>query len=131
LQDQLNNFLKGKSHFALVVDEFGEVEGLVTLEDILEEIVGDISDEYDEVHEGARKQADGSYLIDGAKPIRDVNRLLDWNLPDDEATTIAGLILHEAKMIPSVNQSFNFHGFRFRVTKKVHNRITELRVSKS
>jgi magnesium and cobalt exporter, CNNM family len=131
LQDQLNNFLKGKSHFALVVDEYGEVEGLVTLEDILEEIVGDISDEYDEALEGARKQADGSYLIDGSLPIRDVNRLLEWDLPDEEATTMAGLVLHEAKMIPSVNQNFSFYGFRFRVTKKEHNRITELRVFKS
>jgi Mg2+/Co2+ transporter CorB len=130
VQAQLNAFLKQKSHFAVVVDEYGEVEGLVTLEDILEEIVGDIADEHDEVMQGAVKQPDGSYLVDGSLPIRDLNRALDWNLPDDEATTIAGLVLHEAKMIPEINQTFTFHGFRFRVTRKEHNRITELRVSR-
>ncbi|MEX0860000.1 MAG: hemolysin family protein [Cucumibacter sp.] len=130
VQTQLNAFLRTKTHFALVVDEYGEVEGLITLEDVLEEIVGDISDEHDEVMVGARKQPDGSYLIDGSLPIRDLNRALDWTLPEDEATTIAGLVLHEAKLIPEVNQTFTFHGYRFKVTKKEHNRITELRVSR-
>lgn len=128
VQTQLNAFLRSKAHFALIVDEYGEVEGLLTLEDILEEIVGDISDEHDEVMVGARKQPDGSYLVDGSLPIRDLNRALDWTLPDDEATTIAGLVLHEAMMIPEVNQTFTFHGYRFRVTRKEQNRITELRV---
>jgi Mg2+/Co2+ transporter CorB len=128
VQVQLNAFLRSKAHFALIVDEYGEVEGLLTLEDILEEIVGDISDEHDEVMVGARKQPDGSYLVDGSLPIRDLNRALDWTLPDEEATTIAGLVLHEAKMIPETGQTFTFHGYRFRVTQKEQNRITELRV---
>jgi Mg2+/Co2+ transporter CorB len=127
---QLAAFLRSKTHFALIVDEYGEVEGLLTLEDILEEIVGDIADEHDEVMEGARKQSDGSFLVDGSLPIRDLNRALGWELPEDDATTIAGLVLHEAKMIPDVNQSFLFHGFRFRVTRKDRNRITELRISR-
>ncbi len=118
VQAQLNAFLRENAHFALVVDEYGEVEGLITLEDILEEIVGEIADEHDEVMEGAKKQADGSYIVDGSLPIRDLNRALDWQLPDENATTIAGLVLDEAKMIPNVNQTFTFHGKRFRVLKK-------------
>jgi Mg2+/Co2+ transporter CorB len=129
LQSQLNAFLRESSHFALVIDEYGEVQGLITLEDILEEIVGEISDEHDEVFEGAVKQPDGSYIIDGAAPIRDLNRALDWKLPDEEATTLAGLVIHEAKLIPEQGQQFTFHGFRFRVTRKTHNRITQLRVT--
>jgi len=128
VQAQLNAFLREKTHFALVVDEYGEVEGLLTLEDILEEIVGEIADEHDEVMEGAKKQPDGSYIVDGSLPIRDLNRALDWDLPDENATTIAGLVVDEAKMIPAVNQIFTFHGMRFRVLKKERNRITELKV---
>jgi len=129
LEAQLNSFLKGKSHFALVVDEYGEVQGLITLEDILEEIVGDISDEHDDVIEGIKKQHDGSFIIDGALPIRDINRALDWNLPEDEATTIAGLVIHEAKTIPEKAQQFTFHGFRFKILEKISNRITKLVIS--
>lgn len=129
LQGQLNAFLKANSHFALVIDEYGEVQGLITLEDILEEIVGDISDEHDEVMQGISKQADGSYVIEGAIPIRDINRALDWRLPDDEATTIAGLVIHEAKSIPEQGQQFTFHGMRFRVIRKSDNRLTQLRVT--
>lgn len=128
LSAQLNAFLKAKTHFALVIDEYGEVEGLITLEDILEEIVGDISDEHDTVIEGIIKQADGSYLIDGDVPIRDVNRSLNWHMPEEEATTIAGLVIHEAKSIPNEGQQFTFHGFRFRVLKKQRNRLTQLKV---
>jgi Mg2+/Co2+ transporter CorB len=129
LSAQLNAFLKAKAHFALVIDEYGEVEGLITLEDILEEIVGDISDEHDTVIQGIVKQADGSYLIDGDVPIRDVNRSLNWNMPEEEATTIAGLVIHEAKSIPNEGQQFTFHGFRFRVLRKQRNRLTQLRVT--
>lgn len=129
LQAQLNSFLKGKVHFALVIDEYGEVQGLITLEDILEEIVGDISDEHDEVMQGISKHPDGTYTIDGSLPVRDINRELDWNLPDEDATTIAGLVIHEAKVIPGEGQQFTFHGFRFRVTKKTANQITELKVT--
>ncbi|PLX38623.1 MAG: hypothetical protein C0606_10605 [Hyphomicrobiales bacterium] len=129
LHDQLNAFLKRKVHFALAVDEYGEVMGLVTLEDILEEIVGEISDEHDVVVQGVRPQTDGSVIVDGTVPIRDLNRAMDWELPDEEATTIAGLVIHEARMIPEERQAFTFHGFRFRVLRKQTNRIALLRIT--
>jgi Mg2+/Co2+ transporter CorB len=128
LSDQLRAFRNRKTHFALVVDEYGEVEGLVTLEDILEEIVGDISDEHDVVVAGVRTQSDGSVVVDGSVPIRDLNRAMGWSLPDEEATTIAGLVIHEARSIPDRGQSFTFHGFRFRVLRRERNRITALRI---
>ncbi|MCG6203966.1 hemolysin family protein [Rhodopseudomonas sp. HC1] len=128
VSEQLKAFRARKTHFALVVDEYGEVEGMVTLEDILEEIVGDISDEHDVVVAGARAQPDGSVVVDGSVPIRDLNRAMDWQLPDDEATTIAGLVIHEARSIPVRGQSFTFHGFRFRVLRRERNRITALRI---
>ncbi len=128
LQDQLKSFLKRKTHFALVVDEYGEVQGLVTLEDILEEIVGDIKDEHDSGVTGVRPQPDGSVNVDGGVPIRDLNRYLDWNLPDDEATTIAGLVIHEARTIPETAQVFNFYGYRFQVMRKQRNRLTVLKI---
>jgi len=129
LQDQLEAFLKRKTHFAFVVDEYGEVMGLVTLEDILEEIVGDIRDEHDTALLGVRPQKDGSVLVDGAAPLRDLNRAMEWHLPDDEATTIAGLVIHEAGAIPEAGQVFRFHGFRFEVLRKMRNRISSLRVT--
>jgi Mg2+/Co2+ transporter CorB len=128
IPDQLNAFLKRKSHFAIVVDEYGEVQGLVTLEDIIEEIVGDIKDEHDAVASGVRPKPDGSYLVDGAVPIRDLNRAFDWTLPDEEANTLAGLVIHEARMIPAVGQTFVFHGFRFEILKKRRHQITALRM---
>jgi len=128
VSEQLKAFRRRKTPFALVVDEYGEVEGLVTLEDILEEIVGDITDEHDVTMPGVRRQPDGSVNVDGAVPIRDLNRVMDWNLPDEEATTIAGLVIHEARSIPEIGQSFTFHGFRFRVLRKARNRITALRI---
>ena len=129
LRDQLRAFLSKKTHFALVVDEYGEVEGLVTLEDILEEIVGDIKDEHDLSVQGVRVQPDGSVHAEGSVPIRDLNRVMDWNLPDEEATTIAGLVIHEAQLIPETGQAFTFHGFRFQVLRKARNRITSLRIT--
>ncbi|MGH6764087.1 MAG: HlyC/CorC family transporter [Bradyrhizobium sp.] len=128
LSEQLKAFRRRKTHFALVVDEYGEVEGLLTLEDILEEIVGDISDEHDTPVPGVRPQPDGSVNVDGSVPIRDLNRAMDWHLPDQEATTVAGLVIHEARSIPDRGQSFTFHGFRFRVLRRERNRITALRI---
>jgi Mg2+/Co2+ transporter CorB len=129
LRDQLKAFLAKKTHFALVVDEYGEVQGLVTLEDILEEIVGDIKDEHDLTVTGVRPQPDGSVNVDGSVPIRDLNRAMDWDLPDEEATTVAGLVIHEARAIPDPGQVFNFHGFRFQVLRKSRNRITALKIA--
>ena len=129
LEDQLQAFLKRKTHFALVVDEYGVVMGLVTLEDILEEIVGDIRDEHDLAVQGVRPQPDGSVLVDGAVPVRDLNRVMAWSLPDEEATTIAGLVIHEAGAIPEPGHVFSYHGFRFDVLRKVRNRVTALRVT--
>ncbi len=130
LNEQLTAFLRRKTHFAIVVDEYGEVQGLITLEDIIEEIVGDIKDEFDAVATGVRKQADGSYNIEGAVPLRDLNRSFDWQLPDEEATTVAGLVIHEARMIPDAGQVFTFHGFRFEVLKKRKQQLSLLKVSK-
>jgi Mg2+/Co2+ transporter CorB len=129
LKDQLNAFLKRRTHFALVVDEYGALQGLVTLEDILEEIVGDIKDEHDLVVEGVRKQPDGSVNLDGWVAVRDLNRVMDWDLPDDEAVTIAGLVIHEAQTIPEPGQTFIFHGHRFQILRRQRNQITALKVS--
>ena len=129
LSEQLKAFRRRKTPFALVVDEYGEVMGLVTLEDILEEIVGDITDEHDVVVPGVRPLPDGSVNVDGGVPIRDLNRAMEWSLPDDEATTIAGLVIHEARSIPEPGQSFTFHGFRFQVLRRNRNRITALRIT--
>jgi Mg2+/Co2+ transporter CorB len=129
LEDQLKAFLRRKTHFAIVVDEYGEVQGLITLEDIIEEIIGDIKDEHDEVTAGAKPQPDGSYIVDGSVPLRDLNRAFNWNLPDEEATTLAGLVIHDARMIPDVAQVFNFHGFRFEVLKKRKHQVVSIRVT--
>ena len=128
VSEQLKAFRRRKTPFALVVDEYGEVEGLVTLEDILEEIVGDITDEHDVAMPGVRRQPDGSVIVEGGVSIRDLNRVMEWNLPDEEANTIAGLVIHEARSIPEVGQSFTFYGFRFRVLRRARNRITSLRI---
>ncbi len=128
LHEQLDAFRARRAHFALVVDEYGVLMGLVTLEDILEEIVGDIRDEHDQAVSGVRPQPDGSYLVDGMVTIRDLNRQFDWHLPDGEAATIAGLVIHEARIIPEVGQAFSFHGFAFHVTRRQRNQITQLRL---
>jgi Mg2+/Co2+ transporter CorB len=128
LKAQLNQFLKRKAQMALVVDEYGEVQGLITLEDILEEIVGQIADEHD-THEAAiRPQPDGTVNVDGAVAIRDLNRQMNWALPDEEATTIAGLVIHEAQTIPEPGQVFTFYGYRFEILRKTRNKIAALRI---
>lgn len=129
LDDQMRQFLKRHTHFALVVDEYGALQGLITLEDILEEIVGEIADEFDpQADHQVKANGDGSYQVDGAMTIRDLNRAMDWSLPDDEANTIAGLVIHEAQLIPNAGQVFSFHGFRFQVTERIANRLTSLRI---
>ncbi|MFZ5668696.1 MAG: HlyC/CorC family transporter [Pseudomonadota bacterium] len=128
LKDQLDEFLTRRSHFALVVDEYGGLQGVLTLEDILEEIVGEIDDEHDVAVQGVRRQPDGSVLVDGVVTVRDLNRHLDWDLPDDQAVTIAGLLIHEAQTIPQQGETFDFHGHRFEVVRRRRNQITQLRV---
>ncbi len=130
LDEQMREFLKRHTHFALVVDEYGSLQGLITLEDILEEIVGDITDEFDVIERdsGLKRTETGDYLVDGAMTIRDLNRATDWSLPDDEANTVAGLVIHEAQMIPNEGQTFSFHGFRFEVAQRRENRLTKLKV---
>ncbi|WP_407648235.1 HlyC/CorC family transporter [Harenicola maris] len=130
LDDQMRQFLRTQTHFALVVDEYGALQGLITLEDILEEIVGEITDEFDLDEDMQVHQNDaGDYLVDGAMTIRDLNRANDWSLPDDEANTVAGLVIHEAQTIPTQGQVFSFHGFRFEVITRRDNRLTQLKVS--
>jgi Mg2+/Co2+ transporter CorB len=129
LDEQMRQFLHRRTHFALVVDEYGSLQGLITLEDILEEIVGEITDEFDpQADHTIKTDTDGQYLIDGAMTIRDLNRANDWNLPDEEANTVAGLVIHEAQMIPTRGQVFSFHGFRFEVLAREGNRITKLKM---
>ena len=129
LDDQMRQFLRLHTHFALVVDEYGALQGLITLEDILEEIVGEITDEFDVAEvEALKPESDGSYRVDGAMTIRDLNRMADWSLPDEEANTVAGLVIHEAQSIPTVGQVFSFHGFRFEVVERQQNRLTKLKV---
>ncbi len=129
LTAQLNAFLKRRSHFALVVDEYGALMGLVTLEDILEEIFGDIEDEHDIANESVARLPGGGVEVEGQMSIRDLNRALDWGLPDSEAVTVAGLVIHEAQTIPTPGQAFQFHGFRFEVLARRRNQIMRVRVS--
>jgi Mg2+/Co2+ transporter CorB len=129
MEELLDAFRERRSHFALVVDEYGVILGLVTREDILDEVFGTIPDEHAaKTQAGIRPQPDGTYYVEGATPIRDLNRAMDWNLPDDEATTLAGLVIHEARTIPDVGQRFAFYGFKFEIVRRQRNQITMLRV---
>ena len=130
LDDQMRQFLRRHTHFALVVDEYGALQGLITLEDILEEIVGEITDEFDASDDTVTAMQDGHVVVDGAMTIRDLNRAQDWNLPDDEANTLAGLVIHEAQMIPVEGQVFVFYDFRFEVVARKENRITRLKINR-
>ena len=125
---QLQAFRNRREHFAIVVDEYGDLRGIVTLEDILEEIVGDIDDEHDVELAGLNRQPDGSYIVDGTVTIRDINRALELELPDEQAATIAGLVLYESRHIPRIGQEFIFHNMRFRVRNRKNNQITSLRL---
>lgn len=129
LDDQLQAFRDRREHFAIVVDEYGALRGIVTLEDILEEIVGEIDDEHDIAVAGVEVQPDGSYICVGTVPIRDLNREFGWRLPEDVATTVAGVVLHGARRIPEVGQTYAFHGFRFEILDRERNQVTRLRVS--
>ncbi|WP_413719987.1 HlyC/CorC family transporter [Silicimonas sp. MF1-12-2] len=131
LDEQMRQFLHRSTHFALVVDEYGAIEGLITLEDILEEIVGEITDEFDiDEEHPLRRTPSGDVVVEGSMTIRDLNRATDWSLPDEEANTIAGLVIHEAQTIPTKGQVFSFHGFRFEILDRVENRITRLKIRK-
>ncbi len=133
VQSQLSAFLKRHSHMALVLDEYGVLEGLVTLEDIIEEIVGDISDEHDEPDDeavfGIDKQDDGSFLVDASIAIRDINRILDWDLPDDRANTVAGIVITAAKLIPQPGHEVEAHGFRFLVLERDRQRVSRVKIT--
>jgi Mg2+/Co2+ transporter CorB len=131
LLDQLHAFRARREHFSLVVDEYGALLGIVTLEDILEEIVGDITDEHDIAIRGVSPQEDGSYIVDGSVTLRDLNRQLDWNLPDEDAATLGGFILYETRTIPQVGQIFSLHGFKFEIIRRQRNQITMVKITKA
>ena len=127
--DQLQEFKKKQRHLAFVVDEYGTLMGILTLEDVIEEIVGDIEDEHDIKIKGAKKSKDGKYTIYGNVTIRDMNREFGWNLPDNNASTLAGLIFHEIKTIPEPGKIFSFYGFRFEIINVKKNHIELVKVT--
>lgn len=133
LEDVLRQMQREKFHFGFVVDEHGGVEGIITLEDLLEEIVGEISDEHDEeVNDQIHQQPDGSYLLDGGLAVRDLNRRLDLNLPVSEGyTTVAGFLMSEAGEMLSEGDTVPFNGHEFKIEKAAKHRILQVRMEKT
>ena len=130
LLEQLQEFRKRHEHFAIVVDEYGDLMGIVTLEDILEEIVGEIVDEYDNTQTGISVQSDGSVIVDGATPVRDLNRKLEWSLTEERATTIAGLVMNEVRRIPETGEIYMLYGFKIEILRRQRNQISLLKITK-
>jgi len=128
LSEQLNNFKKETIQMAFVIDEYGDLQGLISLEDILEEIVGEIFDEFDKQIAGPDILSDKSVVVDGAMTIRDLNRSMDWKLPDEEASTIAGLVIDIAQKLPSINETIKIDKFHFTVLERQRTRITKINI---
>ena len=136
LDNQLMEFKRRKEHFSIVVDEYGEFLGIVTLEDIIEEIVGDIDDEQDMLKiskkvKGIKSLSQLSFLVKGNVNIRDLNKELNINLPiNNNVSTIAGLVLYESRTIPKTKQVFSFFDLKFEILNKINNQITLLKITK-
>ena len=128
LSEQLNNFKKETIQMAFVIDEYGDLQGLITLEDILEEIVGEIFDEFDKQITGPEILEDKSVIVDGAMTIRDLNKLMDWKLEDEEASTIAGLVIDVAQKLPSINETIKIDNFNFTILERQRTRITKINI---
>jgi putative hemolysin len=131
VRQQLVDFQRSKVHLAFVVDEYGEVVGIVTLEDVLEEIVGEIQDEHDRLLRRIQPRPDGSFLVDGSLSIRDLNKWLGWNLPEDGYQTLAGLVLTLLGHLPETNEEVEWEGFHFRVEEMFAKAITRVRIIKA
>jgi len=129
LKDQLQMHLRRKIKLAMVVDEYGALKGMISLEDIIEEIVGDISDEHDIDLSDVIREKDGSLTVNGTTEIRNINRNYGWDLPDEEANTISGLIINESRSFPKKGQIFQFYGFKFEILDIYKNTISKIRIS--
>ncbi|SIQ72621.1 HlyC/CorC family transporter [Marinobacterium stanieri] len=131
LQTQLLNFQKHSRRIAVVVDEYGDIEGVVTLEDILEEIVGELSNEKDDTNQDIHPQEDGSYFIDGSAYVREINKALKWQLPTDGPKTLNGLITEILESIPDANVCLEVNGYRMETLQICDNLVKTVRASKT